>query len=222
MKTLLITIAAAALVAAPLAAQAQDRGGWQGDGQDGDARPAASYSHDADAGAHDDRRGDVRYGRADQDRYGRDGFAQGRVGQDRFDGERGYYRDRDGGRFRGEVGVGFGYGGNYGGGYNGGSYYGGGGYSGGGYYDAYPGDYGADDAYSYPDRDGTYQPFGYAYSSRDDAYYADQGGANGGEGYDRYQAAPNAGWSAGAGQDCGQWVWREGRSAYQWVPAPCR
>jgi len=222
MKTLLITIAAAALVAAPLAAQAQDRGGWQGDGQGGDARPAASYGHDADARARDDRRGDVRYGRVNRDRADRNGFAGGRVNQDRFDGERGYYRDRDGGRFGGEVGLGFGYGG-----YDGRGYYDGGGYYGdgsvgGSYGDAYPGDYGANDAYSYPDQDGTYQPFGYAYSSRDDTYYANDGGAADGGGYDRYQTAPNTGWSPGAGQDCGQWVWREGRGAYQWVPAPCR
>jgi Ni/Co efflux regulator RcnB len=218
MKKLLITIAAAALVAVPLAAHAQDRDGWQGDGRDGAARPAAGYGHDADARAPDDRRGDARYARVNRDRYGRGGVARARVGRDRFDSGRGFYSDRDDGRFRGEVGIGLGYGGY-------GAYGGYGGYDG-GYYDAgaYPaGGYGADDAYSYPDEYGTYQPFDYAYSNRDDTYYADDGGAaSGGEAYDRYQSAPNAGWSRGAGQDCGQWVWREGRGAYQWVPAPCR
>jgi Ni/Co efflux regulator RcnB len=218
MKKLLITIAAAALIAGPLAAHAQDRDGWQGDGRDGAARPAASHGRDADARAPDGRRGDGRYGRVNRDRYDQGGVARARVGRDRLDGERGFYSDRDDGRFRGEVGIGLGYGGYGYGGY--------GGYDGGAYYDAgaYPaGGYGADDAYSYPDQYGTYQPFDYAYSNRDDAYFADDGGAPyGGEADDGYQAAPNSGWSPGAGQDCGQWVWREGRGAYQWVPAPCR
>ncbi len=227
MKKLLITIAAAALVAVPLAAQAQDHDGWQGDGQGGHARPAASYGHQADARVRDNGRGGARYGRMDRNGSGRDRLdrnGRDRFDASRFDGGRGFYRDRDGGRFGGGVALGFGYGGYDGGGYDGG------GYDGDGYYDAYPaGGYGADYAYSYPDAYGTYQPFDYAYSDRDNAYYADDGGAAyGGDAYDGgdadngYQAAPNAGWSHGAGQDCGQWVWREGRGAYEWIPAPCR
>ncbi|HWE45033.1 MAG TPA: hypothetical protein VG407_03310 [Caulobacteraceae bacterium] len=219
MKKLLITIAAAALVAVPLAAQAQDHDGWRGGGH---ARPAASYGHDADARVRDNGRGGARYGRMDRDRFDRSGFGRDRFDGSRFDGDRGFVRDRDGGRFRGAVTLGFGYGG-----YDGGGYYDG--YDGGGYYDAYPGDYGADYAYSYPDAYGTYQPFDYAYSDRDDAYHADDGAPayssdayDDGEAYDGYQAAPNAGWSRGAGEDCGQWVWRDGRGAYEWIPAPCR
>lgn len=213
MKKLLITLAAAALIGGPLAAQAQDRDGFgdgyrdgrQADGHGGYARPAGGYGRDADARAYD-RRGDTRYDAAGREGYGRDRFAQ-----DRFNGDRGFYRDRVGGRFRGEVGLGFGYGGDY--------------YDGGGYYDAgaYPaGGYGADDAYSYPDQYGTYQPFAYGYSARDDAYYAEDGGPGDGGGYDGYAAAPNVGWSPGGPPaDCGRWIWREGRGAYQWVPAPC-
>jgi hypothetical protein len=92
------------------------------------------------------------------------------------------------------------------------------------YSDAYPyGGYGADYTYSYPDGHGAYQPFAYSYSDRDDAYYADDGGARPGYGDDRYEADPNLGWSdGGAPVDCGQWVWREGRGAYEWVARPCR
>ncbi len=68
MKKLLITIAAAALVAVPLAAQAQDHDGWQGDGQGGHARPAASYGHQADARVRDNGRGGARYSRMDRQR----------------------------------------------------------------------------------------------------------------------------------------------------------
>lgn len=89
-------------------------------------------------------------------------------------------------------------------------------------YDAYPvGGYGADYAYSYPDAHGTYQPFDYSYSARDDAYYADRGYADDDGGYDYSPAY--VGWSAGGPPvDCGRWIWREDRSAYQWAPAPCR
>lgn len=210
-------LAAAALVGVPLAAQAQDHDGYGY--RDGYARPAAGYGHDAGARVYGARHNDVSYGRAGR---------AGRFGRDRFDRGRSYYRYGDNRRWRGDVAVGFGW-------YRG--------YSGGGSYDAgaYPaGGYGADYAYSYPDQYGTYQPFAYDYSDRDDAYYADGGPGDGGPGddgpgysgdgrYDSgpaygggYQAGPNVGWSPGGPPaDCGQWVWREDRGAYQWIPAPC-
>ena len=186
MKKLLITIAAAALVAVPLAAQAQDRDAWQGDGRDGQARSATGQGSDASA------RTDQRYDQRDNGaRYG--GYDRGRV-----DGGRAYY---------GYGGAGAGYGGYYP-------------YAGYYPYGYRPGAYGAGYAYSYPDAYGTYQPFAYDYSAGDDAYYA--GDPADGDDADSYQAAPNVGWSRGAGADCGQWVWRQSRGAYQWVPAPCR
>ena len=221
MNKLLIMAAAAVLFGAPLAAHAQDRDGWQGDGRDG-ARTAMARGRDADARVRDDR--DMRFGRVDRDRFARDRFdrdrddrfAGNRFDRDRFDrgrfGDRDF-RDRD--RFRGEfgLGLGFGYGGDYPYGGDYGDYYpyGGGDY--GGYYDAVPyGGYGADYAYSYPDQYGTYAPFAYGYSDSDDAYDADDGPTYGG-GY--------GGYGAGAAADCGRWVWRGGRGAYQWVPAAC-
>jgi hypothetical protein len=97
----------------------------------------------------------------------------------------------------------------------------------GGDYDAYPaGGYGADYAYSYPDEYGTYQPFAYGYSARDDAYYAGdpQYDDGYGDGYDRgFDGAGDVGWSVGGPPvDCGRWIWREDRAAYQWAPAPCQ
>jgi hypothetical protein len=78
-------------------------------------------------------------------------------------------------------------------------------------------------AYSYADADGRYEPFAYRYSDADDAYYSAHGARRGGYGYDRHEPAPaDVGWSAGAPPaDCGRWVWREGRGAYEWVPRPC-
>jgi len=90
--------------------------------------------------------------------------------------------------------------------------------------DAYPtGGYGADYAYSYPDAHGTYRPFDYGYSARDDAYYADgRGYGDGDDGYYYDYAPADVGWSAGGPPvDCGRWIWREGRGAYEWAPAPC-
>jgi hypothetical protein len=157
MNTLLGMITAAALLGAPLAAQAQDYHGHGGDGRAAAARSAADHGYDASARVQDRRDGDVRYG----------GYAEG-----------GYHPYADG--------------------------------------------YGADLAYSYPDDYGTYQPFGYAYSVADDAYYAAT--VDGGNGYYRYDAPPvDVGLSPGGPPaDCGQWVWREGRGAYEWVAAPCR
>jgi hypothetical protein len=205
MKTFARMLAAVALVGVPLAAHAQDRDGYQGDGRGAYARSATGHGYDADARADGDRRGDARYGRAQQDRFDRGGFDRNRLDRDR-----GFDRGRDDQRFRGEIGLGFGYGG----------------YPYAGYDDGYrDGDYGAGYAYSYPDAQGTYQPFAYGYSDRDDAYYAGDGqgyGDEDGDGAYGYQAPPDAGWSAGGPPvDCGQWVWRPGRGAYQWVPAPC-
>jgi hypothetical protein len=189
MKRLLVTIAVAALAGVPLAAQAQDRDGY--------ARSAMGHGYDAGARVNGERRGDARYGRVDRDRF---------TG-DRSGADRGFDRDRGDRRFRGNVAFGFGYGADYpyGGGY--------------GYGDDYPyGGYGAEDTYSYPDEYGTYQPFAYDYSDRDDAYYA--GGPAYGYGY---EAAPNVGWSEGGPPvDCGRWVWRDDRGAYQWVARACR
>ncbi len=211
MKKLLGMMAVAALAAIPLATHAQDRDGWRDRG-DGYARSAGEHGYGASARVYDrdGRRGEAARGRS----FDRDRFDRGRA-----DGRRDFAdRDRDGGRFRGEFGVGFGYGGYdpYGG------YY--------AYGDGYPaGGYGAYDVYSYPDGYGTYQPFDYDYSAPDDAYYA-SGPGHGADAYDRdgagpddsYEAAPNVGWSGGGPPvDCGQWVWREGRGAYQWIPAPC-
>lgn len=191
--------AVAALTATPLVAHAQDRDGYRADANARYARPVTGHGYDASARVYDhryDRRAGTAY--------------HGRV----YGGGYGYWND---GRYRGNVTFGVGYGG----------YYPYGGYSGGGYYDggAYPvGGYGADYAYSYPDQYGTYQPFGYGYSAPNDAYYAD--GQVPGQGYsdDGYDEAPapDVGWSPGGPPaDCGRWVWREDRGAYQWASAAC-
>lgn len=248
MNRLLVTIAATALVGIPLAAQAQDREVSQVDHRQAHARPAAGHGDDASARVHDQRRGDVRNGGIDRYRYAGGRYAGDRYAGQRFEGGRGYYRDDP--RFGGGVAIGFGYGGYPAGYAYGGEPYGAG-YANDGddaYGDNDAGDgYGADYAYSYPDAQGVYAPFAYGYSNRDDTYYADGGAAaddgapyaGGGDAYDRRdayvvdsapgsgayypsQAAPNVGWSAGGPPaDCGQWVWREGRGAYQWVAAPC-
>jgi hypothetical protein len=192
-------LAVATLAATPLGAHAQDRDGYRADANARYARPAAGHGYDASARVYDhryDRRAGTAYRGDYRDRL--------------YGGGYGYGND---GRYRGNVTVGIGYGG----------YYPYGGYAGG--YDdggAYPvGGYGADYAYSYPDQYGTYQPFAYGYSAPDDAYYAN------GQGYDEdadaYDGpAPDAGWSPGGPPaDCGRWVWREDRGAYQWAPAAC-
>ncbi len=244
MNRVLVTIAATALVGIPLAAQAQDRDGYQGDGRDASVRSATAHGYASSARTYD--RNDRRAGATDNRAYYRGQVAGGR----------GYYSYGGvSGRFRGGVAVGYGARGYY---PYAGYYPDAGGYRAGGY--------GADYAYSYPDQYGTYQPFAYDYSAGDDSYNgagpaygdgaddaggpayageADTGGpAYGGEaneppgpayGADGYyaagptdgggygqQAAPDAGWSAGGPPaDCGQWVWREGPGAYQWVAAPC-
>ncbi|HWF76238.1 MAG TPA: hypothetical protein VN694_03590 [Caulobacteraceae bacterium] len=190
----LAILAVAALAAGPLAAQAQDRDGYRTDGAH--ARPASGHGYDASARAYDHRY--VRHGgTAYRSDY------RGRL----YGGGYGY---ADGGRYGGNVTFGVGYGGYYpyGGDYDAG---------------AYPvGGYGADYAYSYPDQYGAYQPFAYGYSPPDDAYYA------GGQGYDEDDdgyadgPAPTVGWSAGGPPaDCGRWIWRADRGAYQWAPAAC-
>ena len=200
MQKLFLMIVATTLCAAPLAAHAQD---WGGRGEVG-----VGVRLHAGGGYYNDAR---RYDRGDRDAWrdwderdglsGRDGLSYG-----------GRWSDRDGwgddGRPRDGFDVGVGYGD-------------------GGYpsladdeYDR-PGDYGAGYAYSYPDAHGTYQPFAYDYSPGDDAYYANDG-RGGGAAYYGYQGAPNRGWSAGAPPaDCGRWLWREGRGAYEWVARPC-
>jgi hypothetical protein len=211
MMKLASMLAAAALAAVPLAAHAQNHDGYRGDGHDRYARSATSHGYDANARTYDrhDRRADWRAdGRGRVYAYG-GRYRQGDGGRfDRFDDD----------RFRGGVTLGLGYGGYH-------PY-------GGGYYDVggYPADgYGADVTYSYPDEYGTYQPFAYGYSARDDAYYA--GAPNDdraydddrayGDGYD--DAAPNVGWSTGGPPvDCGRWIWREDRGAYEWAPVTCR
>jgi len=223
MNNLLVTIAAAALIAIPVAAHAQDGAGYRTYGQGHVARPATAHARDADARMQDRRAwrsGAVRYGSS-----GRRGFDTHRF--HRQLGARGFYRaDRLGAR--GDVALGFGV-------YPYGGYAYASPYDGyGGYYDdgAYPyAGYGADYAYSYPDEYGTYQPFDYGYSPGDDAYYAQtpdeaegpyvaEAAPYGGD--EGYQPPPDEGWSAGGPPaDCGEWVWREGRGAYEWAPAPC-
>jgi hypothetical protein len=216
MTKLATLLAATALATVPLAAHAQDREGYRGSGHVSRAPAAAAHGYDASArvrGAYD-RRGVAYRGRS----YGY-GYGGGR-GYDAY--------GRGGAGFRGGVTLGVGYGG----------YYGYGGYPYGGYYDtgAYPVDgYGADLAYSYPDTNGAYQPFAYDYSPPDDAYYAagqgygDDADAYGGDagGYDDGAggyagAGANDGWSVGGPPaDCGRWIWRSDRGAYEWAAAPC-
>lgn len=231
MTKLATLLAATALATVPLGAHAQDHDGYRDGGHASRAPAAAAHGYDASARMRTgyDRRGGMAYrgnyrGRSYGYGYGRgagrgfNGYGQGGAG------------------WRGGVTLGVGYGG----------YYGYGGYPYSGYYDtgAYPVDgYGADLAYSYPDTNGAYQPFAYDYSPPDDAYYA--GGQGYGDDADGYgDAAPgydgagggygdnaggyddgasaNAGWSAGGPPaDCGRWIWRADRGAYEWAAAPC-
>ncbi len=222
MTKLATLLAATALATVPLAAHAQDRDGYRG-GHASRAPAAAAHGYDASARVRGgyDRRGGVAY----RGNYrGRSyGYGYGRGAGRGFDG---YGRGSAG--FRGGVTLGVGYGG----------YYGYGGYPYGGDYaaGAYPVDgYGADLAYSYPDTNGAYQPFAYDYSPPDNAYYA--GGQGYGDDADGYGddaggyddgpggyagAGSNDGWSAGgAPADCGRWIWRADRGAYEWAAAPC-
>jgi hypothetical protein len=81
--------------------------------------------------------------------------------------------------------------------------------------------YVADTAYSYPDEDGRYAPFAYAYAPAVDTFYAVDPGPGGYE--IRESAPPDVGWSAGAPPaDCGRWIWRADRGAYEWIRRPCR
>lgn len=200
MKKLFVMIAGAVLLGAPMAAQAQAMGGHG-------MQAAGARPHDA----HGYYRSERRYDRGDRDAWRdwdeRDGWS-GRDGLS----YRGRWSDRDGwgdgDRLGGGVSVGFGAD---------------------GYYpsladddDFRAGDYGAGYTYSYPDADGRYAPFAYRYSDADDAYYAEAGRYyDDGEGYDT--APANVGWSAGApAPDCGRWIWRDSRRAYEWIARPCR
>lgn len=235
MKRLLISIAAAAVVGLPLAAQAQSRQNDQGYRYDRVVGSASVQGRDASARVGERRAwrgGDARYGAADRRGFDTRPFADRGVG-DRRD------------RMEARVEIAPGFGGYTYGGYDDAGlapYDGYGGYYG---YGAYPaGGYGADYAYAYPNAYGTYQPFDYRYAAGDDAYYADGDAyqeapyAAAGAPYPQappyvaegapyddgggYAARPDEGWSAGAPPaDCGAWVWREGRGAYDWVPAPC-
>lgn len=227
MKALFGALAAAALMGSPLAASAQAHDGYDGRGAT-NAAPHADARTNADRGAYANRAG-----------------ANGGYRQNGYRGGAGY-AGRDNG-YRGGAYANRGYtnGGYDNRGYNGG-YRGGAGYYG-GYYPGWSGyEFGGGPyAYSYPDDDGYYQPFGY--SDQDGGYYAgdaappqagyyDQGagpeygdedagqppqqgwmapGPQGDGGYD-------SGYSAGAPPaDCGSWAWRAGEQRYQWVPAAC-
>jgi hypothetical protein len=215
MKAQLSWMAAAALIALPVSAAAQDGRFHVGVGVSAGGSSGVHGGFHASAGDHRSRfgvgigvRGSGGGGRVYVGGGTRRGFAVG--GSFRSDDR---FRDRDGVRFRGSYGYpAYGYGFAYGG------------YPYGYAYDYAPG-YGYPDTYAYDDS-------GYAgdvvYQSRfRGAYDADPGYAS----YDDNQVYDDSqrgedyddDWSAGAPPaDCGAWRWRRGDYRWRWVSQPCQ